>query len=363
MSIEVNGAGRSYADALIKAGKVDRGAWSFDAADGNALLGPQGNHWSEYARYFLALDTEAAEETKDRYKYPFGKDGKLYVAALRAIRTRASQQGAKAVFDAAGKLLDATKAGDADGDESEAKSAAPAGQERRIRPAGLRIERRDSAGGGKARSIVGHAAVFDQWTTMYDGTYYTAREVVRPGAFARAIREKQDVRALFNHDPNFILGRMKSGTLRLSEDRAGLLSEIDAPDTQTVNDLVVSPIERGDMDGMSFGFVARRSAKTTITRTADATVIDRGGDRITIRQEGDKEVEERELLDVDLLDVSPVCDPQYDGTDVALRGGPADADFLAHCRERDIPRESRGSNPLAPGNAARARLLKTLAAE
>ncbi len=362
MSIEVNPAGRSHAEDLIRAGKVDRGAWSFDAADGNALLGPEGNHWSEYGRFFLALDTEAQQEAKDRYKYPFGKDGKLYVAALRAIRTRASQQGAKSVFDAAGTLLAAAKGDDGD-PEAEAKSAPSAGAERRIRPAGLRVERRSGGEGGDRRAIVGHAAVFDQWTVMYSGAYYEAREVVRRGAFDRALRERQDVRALFNHDVNFILGRTKSGTLRLSVDSTGLRSEIAPPDTQTVNDLVVSPIERGDLDGMSFGFVARRADKSVITRSANSTVIDRGGDRITLRMEGDREIEERELLDLDLLDVSPVCDPQYTGTDLGLRAAAVDADFLARCRERDRPRESRGRDSLAPGNAARARLLKTLAAE
>ena len=62
----------------------------------------------------------------------------------------------------------------------------------------------------------------------------------------------QDTRGLFNHDPNYLLGRTTSGTLRLSVDERGLAYEIDTPDTLTIRDLVVAPIARGDMSGSSF---------------------------------------------------------------------------------------------------------------
>jgi hypothetical protein len=40
----LNLEGDSYAHSLIAAGKVDRtSAWSFDAADGNVLLGKSGD--------------------------------------------------------------------------------------------------------------------------------------------------------------------------------------------------------------------------------------------------------------------------------------------------------------------------------
>ncbi|HHW13481.1 MAG TPA: hypothetical protein GXX28_00935, partial [Firmicutes bacterium] len=66
------------------------------------------------------------------------------------------------------------------------------------------------------RTIVGHAAVFD---TITDLGWFQER--VARGAFAESIRV-DDVRALFNHDPNIVLGRNKAGTLRLSEDETGL---------------------------------------------------------------------------------------------------------------------------------------------
>jgi uncharacterized protein len=182
----------------------------------------------------------------------------------------------------------------------------------------LKVERRAE---GEAPRIVGHASVFNEWTTLYEGRYWVYREIVRPGAFRNAIAEKQDVRGLFNHDSNFVLGRTKSGTLELEEDGSGLVARITPPDTQTIRDLVLAPIERGDVTGMSFAFIVRRGDKPVVrTELADgSTVVASAGERITIRYEGDTRLEDRELIDLDLYDVSPVTYPAYDGTDVAMR--------------------------------------------
>jgi HK97 family phage prohead protease len=142
---------------------------------------------------------------------------------------------------------------------------------------------------------------------------------VRPGAYKSAIAERQDVRSLFNHDANFVLGRTLSNTLILQEDAVGLLTDTDPPDTQTIRDLVLAPIARGDVSGMSFAFTVRRTPETKITVTNGVTVIDNGGERTTIREEDGVEIEERELLDLNLFDVSPVTYPAYEQTDVALR--------------------------------------------
>jgi len=106
MAIIVNKKGKSHAMALVNSGNVDRGdAWSFSAEDGNALLGKNGDNWGEYAKWFLAEDTGAAEQTKDRYKYPFGKSGKVYRNGVIAAKQRAAAQGETDIDAAADAVL------------------------------------------------------------------------------------------------------------------------------------------------------------------------------------------------------------------------------------------------------------------
>jgi HK97 family phage prohead protease len=151
---------------------------------------------------------------------------------------------------------------------------------------GLKLEQREK----EPARMVGHAAVFNTWTEI--GGYF--REQIRPGAFKRAIQE-DDVRALFNHDPNFVLGRNKAGTLLLEEDETGLAIQIFPPETHFARDLGVS-MDRGDIDQMSFGFR-------------------------TIKDEWNYEarIPERTLLEVELFDISPVTFPAYPTTDVGMR--------------------------------------------
>ena len=144
---------------------------------------------------------------------------------------------------------------------------------------------------GDSPKIKGYAAVFNQWSEDLGGF----REIVKPGAFKKTIKEA-DVKALFNHDPNFVLGRNTSGTLALAEDSKGLAIEIDPPDTQWARDLVTS-IDRGDIDQMSFGF-----------RTVKDKWIDEKDEQL-----------QRELLEVELYDVSPVTFPAYPQTTVGIR--------------------------------------------
>jgi HK97 family phage prohead protease len=144
----------------------------------------------------------------------------------------------------------------------------------------------------KLTKIAGHAAKFDVLSEDLGGF----RERIAPGAFAKSIGSS-DIRALFNHDANIVLGRNKAGTLRLSEDLAGLAYDVDAPDTQLVRDMVLSPIARGDVTQCSFGFY---------------TINDKWA-----KVDGEWV---RTLLEVELLDVSPVTYPAYPQTEVAVRG-------------------------------------------
>lgn len=149
------------------------------------------------------------------------------------------------------------------------------------------------AADGAARMIEGYAAVFNSPTAI--GSYF--REQIAPGAFTEAIG-RDDVRALFNHDSNMVLGRSTAGTLRLAEDERGLKIEIDPPDTQLARDLMVS-MERGDITQMSFGFyVDKEIWDETVTPPL------------------------RTILKVRLADTSIVTTPAYEDTEahvVALR--------------------------------------------
>lgn len=113
----------------------------------------------------------------------------------------------------------------------------------------VRAERHDD----NPAHIIGYGSVFDCRSELIFGSF---REIIRPGAFDDVLGD--DVRALFNHDPNFILGRSAAGTLNLSVDERGLRYDIQAPETQTIRDLVLAPMQRGDINQSSFAFRVRQ---------------------------------------------------------------------------------------------------------
>lgn len=95
----------AHARALIRAGSVGKGAWSFSADDGNAILGKDGEDWSAYGLVHLGRDYSAPMGMKGDYKYPIIKGGKVYLAGLRAAISRAAQQHDTSIETAARGLL------------------------------------------------------------------------------------------------------------------------------------------------------------------------------------------------------------------------------------------------------------------
>ena len=154
-------------------------------------------------------------------------------------------------------------------------------------------ELRADGGDGSPRFITGHGAVFDQEAEIWDGIY----EVVRAGAFLDTINQA-DVRALFNHNPDYVLGRNRAGTLQLSEDEIGLAYRILVnEDVSYARDLYASLL-RGDITQSSYAFLPVQQ-------------------RWTDREDG---TQLRELLRVQLFDVSPVTYPAFVGADSQARG-------------------------------------------
>lgn len=274
----LNSAGQRYARSLVSGGSVNRTAsWSFSASDGNALLGENGDDWANYGKHHLGLDSRASEDTEQRYKYPFAKDGTLYRSALTAIRQRAGQQSDDDIFNAAGRLLETI--------DNEENAKMENIERRSLTPFELRQDE-------NAVRVVGHAAVFDQEVEI--GGFF--REVIKPGAFRAAIG-RDDVPFLVNHS-DLPLARTRSGTLNLSEDAIGLKveSQLDPEDPDVRR--IVPKMKRGDLDKMSFGF-----------RAVDQEWVDNEDDKMPLRI----------IREAELFDVSIVTAPAYDGTDIALR--------------------------------------------
>jgi Escherichia/Staphylococcus phage prohead protease len=99
----------------------------------------------------------------------------------------------------------------------------------------------------RGRTVHGFAAVYDVLSEDLGGY----QEKIAPGAFAGVL--DADVRALLNHDPNEVLGRTKSGTLRLFDEERGLRFELDLPDSP-LGENVREAVRRRDVDGASFRF-------------------------------------------------------------------------------------------------------------
>jgi len=134
--------------------------------------------------------------------------------------------------------------------------------------------------------LEGYASVFDSRSENLGG--FT--EEVASSAFTKTIKDGADVRALLNHDPNFVLGRSTSQTLRLAVDSTGLHYEVDLGEQTYARDLAIS-LERGDINQSSFGF---RTIK-------DDWAEDEVNPGLLFRT----------LLEVHLMDVSPVTYPAY----------------------------------------------------
>ena len=104
---KLNKKAYSHAKSLIDKDKIDTTSkWSFSSSDGNKLLGENEDDWDNYSKWFLLINEDASKKTKDYYKFPYGKNDKVYKSGLNAIRQRAGQFGYDDVFNAAGKLLD-----------------------------------------------------------------------------------------------------------------------------------------------------------------------------------------------------------------------------------------------------------------
>lgn len=276
---------------------VDDSAW--DGPANEARLSSDDGA-AVYRRAFAWTDPDADPDTKAAYRFVHhfvAEDGSVGDASLRAcsagIGVLNGGRGGTTIPDAdregvhrhlAAHMMDG-------GMEPPDLRSAPltGGLERRTFPVSeLRAVTADDG----SRSIQWYAAVFDSMSEDLGGF----REKINRRAFTQTVANA-DIRALWNHDPNYVLGRNKSGSLSLKVDLHGLVANVTPPDTQWARDLMVS-IDRGDVSAGSFGFQVLN-------------------DRWSEDEDG---VLVRELREVKLFDVSVVTFPAYPATEgVSLR--------------------------------------------
>lgn len=149
--------------------------------------------------------------------------------------------------------------------------------------------------------LEGYAARFNQPSKDLGGFV----ETIAPGAFKRALSAPDaDVRCLFNHNPDKVLGRTAAKTLSVNEDGDGLHFRCQLDPNQQAHRDLHSSVKRGDIGECSFAFTPNGAA----------------GDQWENRQDaaGNWFIQ-RTLKDVNLFDVSAVTHPAYDGTNVAAR--------------------------------------------
>jgi len=157
------------------------------------------------------------------------------------------------------------------------------------------------------RRIVGHATVFNRLSEDRGGFFV----VMSPGAFARSIAE-DDVRVLFNHKADYILGRSTNGTLRMAVDDVGLLIDAELSDTQWGRDTFTS-IKRGDITQMSIGGMI---VAETAHSDADTTIYT--------------------VDEFKLWDVSPVTYAAFEQTDVGVKESKSMSDVACDAEAKRV---------------------------
>lgn len=143
------------------------------------------------------------------------------------------------------------------------------------------------------RYLDGYFSVFNQPYEVFPGWI----EEIAPGAFSRTLRENRDVKVLWNHNTDIVLGSTENRTAYLSEDERGLHGPVEInEDDQAAKD-AYARIARGDVRGCSFGFDIRGLEESW---DEDGTYRTR-------------------LTDVDLYEVSPCTFPAYAQTSIQAR--------------------------------------------
>jgi len=149
------------------------------------------------------------------------------------------------------------------------------------------VLRADDDSTSNDKQLRGHMIVFNRKSV--DMGFY---EIVKPVAADRMMAERPDILALWSHDSSIPLGRSSAGTVRYEKVTRGVAIQIDPPSWAHGH---VETVARGDVKGMSFGFFV----------LDDSWHLEDG-------------YPVRELLDMHVIEGSPVAFPAYESTDLRV---------------------------------------------
>lgn len=247
------------------------------------------------ARHLDDLDAPAANPENDGYPSPG-------VVAHLLWGSGPSKSAARRAMEYADGVVARLEA------ENEGRASGEAVSKIETRTSSADFELREDGQGGM--TFEGYAAIFDSPSEPLPFT-----ERIAKGAFRGSLKQRNDIKLLWNHETGLVLGSTRAGSLQLSEDDRGLRVSAQLPNTSAGRD-AAELLRRGDVDSMSFGFSVPRNGDSW---NNDGT--------------------ERTLKAVRLHEVSIVAFPAYAATagttqvrgldKVAQRAGIDDSDALA----------------------------------
>lgn len=156
-------------------------------------------------------------------------------------------------------------------------------------------------------TVAGYFAVFDQETQIVE----KVTEQIARGAFSKSLMNN-DIKVLFGHDDNKLLARSGNGTARFLEDDYGLYVEVDLPNTTLGRD-TYELVRNKTLCKCSIGFFADK-----------------------VKHENRQRAEHFTIEEANLLEVSFVTFPAYEGTSVEARSKGDETEMLNKIKERKL---------------------------